>query len=376
MLAVQVWCQLEAKRIPYKITKVPMSCYGDKPPWFRAISPSGAIPVAKIDGQIVPESNDIMFALEELFPDHRPLLPPRGSPDEATVRELMGLERSLFSVWFGWLRARADGTGRFEAVMDRVEAELGARGGPYLMGKELSFVDLLFIPFLERMCASLPYYKNLVIRGTGRWPNVERWFQTLEVETDWYAGIKSDYYTHCHDLPPQIGGCAGVPEAAPLAAQIDGLDGRAWSLPLPPSADIVEPISPPVDDAHARVEAAERLLRNHEAVSRFAARGVGQAGFPPVGAPLADPRAKPADAVVPAVDAALRHVVHALVAGPEAARADAQASELPAEEVAKCLAYLRDRVGVPRDMSFPAARQLRAHLNWMSSELTGGKLMY
>jgi glutathione S-transferase len=150
----------------------------------------------------------------------------------------------------------------------------------------------------------------------------------------------------------------------------------SWQLPLPPAGLAqLEPVSPHIDDADARLEAAERLMRNHERVVRFAARAVGERGSPPVAAPLADPRAKPDELAVPAVDAALRHVVHALLEGPEVAYA-APRSTLPPQEVTKSLAYLRDRVGVPRDMSYAAARQLRGHLNSFSAELSGGKVMY
>jgi glutathione S-transferase len=44
---------------------------------------------------------------------------------------------------------------------------LRSSGGPYFLGEQFSMVDIMFTPFLERMAASLPYYKvyytNLVI---------------------------------------------------------------------------------------------------------------------------------------------------------------------------------------------------------------------
>lgn len=70
------------------------------------------------------------------------------------------------------------------------------------------------------------------------------------------------------------------------------------------------------------------------------------------------------------VPAGLRFVAGALLKGPEATSVSVSDSgDFDGGAVVDSAAYLRDRVGVPRDLPFPAARQLRAHLNWLIDSL-------
>lgn len=77
--------------------------------------------------------------------------------------------------------------------------------GSFFMGKQLTLVDLAFVPFVERMVSSLLYYKGFAIRGTGMFPGIDTWFEALEKRPS-YLAARSDHYTHCHNLPPQLGG--------------------------------------------------------------------------------------------------------------------------------------------------------------------------
>jgi glutathione S-transferase len=320
----KVWMQLEEKRIPYRIEKINMRCYGDKPPSFLAKVPSGLLPAVELDGKLYTESAVIAQLLEEAFPTHTPLLPAAGSAERSAADALFRLERQLFSRWLGWLtRAGGDAAGRagLEEALRAVEAALLARGGPYFLGSQLSLVDIVFAPFLERIAASILYYKGLRIRASGLYPALDAWFAAMMTRPV-FAAIQSDFYTHAHDLPPQLGGCEFNADGPAAAAAIDGTDGVSWRLPLPPlsgaSLEAYEAGEAPEKD---RLEAAARLVGNAAAVVRFAARGCGSPGTRPVSAPLADPSARAGEAYIEDVDAALRRCAHALIAGTDAAAA-------------------------------------------------------
>lgn len=362
-----------------------MSCYGDKPQEFLRLQPNGQIPVAIIDGRVYGQSNDILAVLDSLFPDHKSLKPPPG--EEMKARELLMLERSLAGAWLGWLRSGGNSgvqKNNMKAVLTEVDSALKASGGPYFLGQDVTIVDVQFLSFLERMCASLLFFKGFMIRvppGSNQdvaYPAINKWFDALEQKPS-YQLTKSDYYTHCWDLPPQLGGCGPEPEGEPYRKAINGersLDGTqgSWEFPLQPHNGGIEvDWEWAGDESAAKREAVERLSANHDAIVKFAARGAGKKGMPPVMAPLADPNAVSNEAVRVGVDNVLRTISLAMLAGLDkqeeimsqiAGAVVEEGGQEYAEGVIDSLSYLRDRVGVPRDMRLPAARQLRAHLNW------------
>lgn len=312
----KVWLWLEEKQIPYRIEKVTMFCYGEKEAWYKKKVPSGMLPALALDGRLITESDDILLALERTFG-------PLGyAMEEEGVMKLRRLERFLFRAWCGWLCFPSRTTQQeerhrqeFLKVVTMVEEALAATPGPYFL-EEFSVADVIFTPYVERMNASLFYYKGYSLRESN--PRLGQWFGAMETRAT-YRGTQSDFHTHAHDLPPQMGGCwaNGDPQTAINQLRVD----RGPWLGLP-DVTYLEP-------EHARREALARVLKHRTTLIRLNPDGDDRFGM------------------------ALRCALTQMMTGKMC---------IPPEGSDEGLRYLRDRISVPRDMSIYAAKHLRTAL--------------
>jgi glutathione S-transferase len=312
----KTWLWLEEKQIPYRIEKVTMFCYGEKESWYKRKVPSGMLPAIELDGRIITESDDILIALEQTF---GPL--GKGMQDPVVI-PLRRLERLLFGAWCAWL-CRPSGSSReeqrtrdrFTEVVAMVEETLGKTPGPYFL-EEFGTADVIFTPYVERMNASLYYYKGYSLREEN--PRLKAWFEAMESRPT-YRGTQSDFHTHAHDLPPQMGGCYenGEPQMLLNKARID--NGPWAGLP-----DVTYP-----EPENSRAEALQRVIKHRNNIVRV----------------------NPADDRL--FDEALRCALTYLITRKPC-------TPPPGSDLG--LRYLRDRVNVPRDMSIYAAKRLRESL--------------
>ena len=322
----KVWLWLEEKQIPYRIQKITMFCYGEKESWYKRKVPSGMLPAIELDDRLITESDDILLALEQAFG------PLEQGMKHPAVLPLRHLERLLFRVWCAWLcypassaRQEQGNRAQFTNVVARVEAALSATPGPYFL-ETFGTADVIFTPYVERMNASLYYYKGYSLREEN--PGFAAWFEAMESRST-YRGTQSDFHTHAHDLPPQMGGCweNGEPQMLLNKARVD--HGPWMELP-----DVAYP-----EPETARTEALQRVLKHRANLIRVN----------PAAAPL--------------FDTALRCALTLMMTDERCA---------PPAGADSALRYLRDRVSVPRDMSIYAAKRLKEALE-QTAALAGGE---
>ncbi|CAM9506107.1 unnamed protein product, partial [Discosporangium mesarthrocarpum] len=117
----KVWLMLEEKQVPYRIEKINMRSYGEKPSWYLAKVPSGLLPALELDGKFMTESLAIMQTLEAAFPEKRHMLPDRDSAEFEEAVRLLNLERELFRWWCQFVFRPGDGyRGAVEKTLDQV----------------------------------------------------------------------------------------------------------------------------------------------------------------------------------------------------------------------------------------------------------------
>lgn len=366
------------------------------------VSSTGLLPVLEVDGRIIRESVDICqfanYFANSRYPQlARLMYPDKEDPLHPVAERLLGLERDLFRDFFIYVFEGPEPRGQeaFLSTLGQVEAALGAYpdSGPwFLPGAEPSAVDCIFAPKVERVVAACLYWKGLELRDRAAYPHLARWLDALDARPS-FAFAKSDLYTLVTAMEPLFGRAFAVhtPEAQALRARIDGAAPNSWRLPISPDEAALEPPPPgagafPTDE-YARQAAAVRLVINHKRLPAYMLRALGTPG-PEYRSVLADPLNEGADErFAPAIDAAYRYLVLALLRGPAAVAPLLRADRLSADvayqakegagkdpaaaraRVVACLEYLRERISVPRDMTLAEARQLRAHLNWLADEL-------
>jgi len=165
------------------------------------------------------------------------------------------------------------------------------------------------------MNASLFYYKGYDLRGEH--PKIGEWFDAMETR-DCYRGTQSDFSTHAHDLPPQMGGC--------YFEHGTNTNESAQLVDNGPHMDILQEVNSKSrpEPALSKENAAFRVIKFHENMQ----------SVNPFGAA--------------AYDDGMRAVLTYLLTGEHV---------VPTEQDAGlALRYVRDRISVPRDMPIWSAK--------------------
>jgi glutathione S-transferase len=187
--AQRAWITLLEKKLPFDTIKVPltgemnkMKAVGNtkgtqwsdytvdevfemKKKYKENINSTGEVPtVVDTDGTIVPESDVVSWYLDDKYPEYGTRLLPGDPVKMAKLNTMMKIIPGTIGNLYGLLRNQDPS--KDDEMIDSIHAKLtkvislADKKGPYLLGSEISYVDIMFMPFYDRFRNLLPHYRN------------------------------------------------------------------------------------------------------------------------------------------------------------------------------------------------------------------------
>jgi glutathione S-transferase len=163
-------------RLPCQITEIPA---GPVPDWLRAISPSGRVPLLRVDGTaVIFESSVINEYLNEVSGG---ALLPADPLARAVNRSWIEFGTGALNDLYSLMRARTAmpfdaAIGGMRAKFALLDQALGDLRGPFFNGLTVSLVEFNYAPIFVR---SRDIGLDALLFENGAFPHVKRWSETV-----------------------------------------------------------------------------------------------------------------------------------------------------------------------------------------------------
>jgi len=185
---------LNTQKIDFEITYInPM----DPPDWFKAISPTGQVPLLKVDDQIVFESSVITEFINDISSTS---IHPEDVITKANNRSWIAFSSSIFDDLFGLVTGDED---KFNAsktsLFTKLEKLENAKGdGTFFNGENFNMIDAALAPIFMRLAWMNEFTDNAL--SISEFKTLSAWSDAVlavkEVQTSVIDGIDDVYYSN------------------------------------------------------------------------------------------------------------------------------------------------------------------------------------
>jgi glutathione S-transferase len=174
---------------------------GNRPDWFRSVSPHNKVPVLRLDDRVALfESDAINEYLDEM---HGPRLHPEDPAQRAINRAWIQYAPSFADVASG--HAYADSEAAYDkaaaqipGLFEKIEWALEGQGsGPYFNGERYSLVDVAYAPFLQR---HLFLERIRKLGHIDRFPRLKAWAQAIVDRPSTHSFPPDEYEAMYRDM--------------------------------------------------------------------------------------------------------------------------------------------------------------------------------